>query len=138
MTDGPNLSWTSAGAWTNSSRVTFADVLKLVGSLGPAPDRPIRAFRGTVGDLRAAVDAENARLGLGLDVGSCDTFWGLDVVEEDGWMYIGTARKIREARVLWGSLTLARRAAEMLDASAARREAAEASRRVREDLDLSP
>jgi hypothetical protein len=104
-------------ASTSFPPVTLDDILATVRKVMPPRDEPIMAFEGTADQLRAAVDAENARNGVAPLIGPSDTFWGLDVGEEDGWVYIGTTKQLHEARDRWGSLGEARRVFESLQAA---------------------
>jgi hypothetical protein len=73
--------------------------------LGPPPRGPIMAFEGSAKRFAAwfrQCGRPEAQLAW------ADRLAGLDVVEEDGWVYIGTAAQLREARDRWGSLGLAR------------------------------
>jgi hypothetical protein len=104
------------GVWTNASNsasvgpTDLGRTMELARGLMPKASDPIHCFRGTVADLQAAVNAENVRAGLPVVLGACDTFHGLDIVEEDGWVYLGTSLQLCKARDRYGSLGTARRA----------------------------
>jgi hypothetical protein len=104
---------------TTTGSFSMADLTELAKTLTPKP-QPIMAFQGTAAQLAAAVQAERPPTSpLLWGIAPPDPFIGLDVIEEDGWVYIGTTRQLAETRKRWGSLTVARRFAEFTKAKPA-------------------
>jgi len=93
-----------------TSSFSMADLMKLAAKI-PKPE-PIMAFQGTAAQLAAALPAPAPPPFVG-PVVMPSPFLGLDVVEEDGWVYIGTTRQLSEAQRRWGSLSAARRGADL-------------------------
>lgn len=94
----------------NTASFTIADLMKVEAKL--TKPEPIMAFQGTAAQLARAIPASPLPPFVG-PVVMADPLHGLDVVEEDGWVYIGTTQQLAEARKRWGSLTEARRGADL-------------------------
>ena len=95
---------------STTSSFAIADLMKVAAKI--TKPEPIMAFRGTAAQLARAIPESPLPPFLG-PVVMADPLHGLDVVEEDGWVYIGTTTQLAEARKRWGSLTEARRGADL-------------------------
>lgn len=96
--------------------VSLSDIMSLAARF--TKPEPIMAFQGTAEQLALAIQAERPPVNpLLWSIKPPDAFCGLDVVEEDGWTYIGTTKQLADARKRWGSLSDARLASESAEFS---------------------
>jgi hypothetical protein len=130
--DGTYTNTSNSASFGSADLATLADRV-----LPPPPDPPVYAFEGSLDAFLTAFQAAGGRIGLRGPIAFAPLD-GLDLIEEDGWVYVGTTRQLRAARDRWGSLGLAKWFGELAAEAKARREAAEVSRRVREDPDVAP
>lgn len=109
--NGPWAYNATAPSITTSS---YKELLDLTRTYGIRPSEPIVAIKATLAALGGAIAEASVKAGVpGVFLPS--PLDGLDVVEEEGWVYAGTTRQLAEARRRWGSLTMAREAWDRIE-----------------------